>query len=48
MFLTEAGAAFEILCGAAPPEVFPAYAENLPIARRAHTAPCRKSCRPNQ
>jgi hypothetical protein len=31
VFLANGGAAFAILCGSAPPETFPAYAENLSI-----------------
>jgi hypothetical protein len=36
VFLANGGTAFAILCGSAPPETFPAYAENLPISGDAH------------
>jgi hypothetical protein len=32
VFLANGGAAFEILCGSAPPETFPAYAETMSIS----------------
>jgi hypothetical protein len=36
VFLADGGTAFEILCGSAPSETFPAYAETLPIDANAH------------
>jgi hypothetical protein len=38
VFLADGGTAFEILCGSAPPETFPAYAENLSIDADAYLA----------
>jgi hypothetical protein len=36
VFLTNGGTAFEVLCGSAPPETFPAYAEIVAIGAGAH------------